>query len=93
MLVADKRLLSIVSPLNFAFQNVYTLTHLLHFPLLALTAGSSQLKQLGHPTHVIEHLVNDTVEFELQRLTVNYQHLCFVNYPYDLQNNSLEDFE
>ena len=65
LVVVKKTLFSVISPFNFALYDRYTFHELCLYPVLALTQGTSKLKQLKVEYHLIasNFILIDSAEF------------------------------
>ena len=92
---AGKELLTLISPLNFAYNNFYTFHELLIYPLLALTQSSPLLTAFPEVLHEIiplnANLNNTPKEFELLDNKVESQdYVCFISYPANCTENNVQ---
>ena len=69
-MVVKKSLFSVISPFNFALYDRYTFHELCLYPVLALTQGTTRLKQLRTEYHMIasNFILIDSAEFELMEI-------------------------
>ena len=79
--------LEIVTPLNFAHFNKYTIENMFIAPILALTQKTNSLFAIKGTWHVFDEAVIQFKEFALQKPSLEdsrrLSSFCFVSYPLD----------
>lgn len=94
LLVFDTRFLQVVTPLNFAFYNKFTIEEMITYPILAGVQGSPKLKRLDKCWHGLESSQAQFKEFVLAPPTSSHSpDLCFVSYPADPFASDEADFK
>ena len=80
----DPSFFRIITPLNFAFFNKYTLEEMIIFPILALLQHSDRLKGFEEVVHSFDRSVVVFKEFKLYQPNEQAKDLpCFLSFPND----------